>query len=622
MSPREEYTVRRDRHTEAAAAARSRSLRMSTLRVATFLALAGALLAFDVLDAPGEWWALGLAGALAAVFFVEVGVHRRIRRELARHEALAALASEGLLRLDRDWAGLAEALPEPERSEERVDPAHSYARDLDVTGRASLVRLAGPVTSERGRDLLRAWLLEPPPVGVADVRRDAVAELAGEVDLRHEFTILGRLEAPDRLAGMPTFFGWAESGPALLEAPLLRAAAWVLPALLVLTVVGDVAFGWGPWWLLVALPQAEAFRRIAKRVQPDFAAASAGGPSLRAYVPQLALLDERTWSSAQLTELARPWRDGGVAHAELARLSRLLDTVESRRNLVYATLAPVLLLDAHVAGRLDRWRERHGGHARAWIEALGEWEALSALATLAHDHPDWTFAEVDAAGPARLVARGLGHPLLPPDRCVRNDVEVGPPGTFLLVTGSNMSGKSTLLRALGANAVLASAGAPVCAASLALPPVRIHTSMRIDDSLAEGVSLFMAELLRVRSIVDAASTADARGRPVLYLLDEILHGTNTAERRVAARGVIRHLVASGAIGAVSTHDLTLAEAPDLARDACPVHFREQVEQTGEGTRLHFDHTLRDGIATTRNALKLLEAVGLGGLDLDEVDRAD
>jgi DNA mismatch repair ATPase MutS len=210
----------------------------------------------------------------------------------------------------------------------------------------------------------------------------------------------------------------------------------------------------------------------------------------------------------------------------------------------------------------------------------------------------------------------LGHPLLEPGECVRNDVEVGPPDTFLLVTGSNMSGKSTLLRAIGANVVLAGAGGPVCAVSLELPRVRLHTCMTVTDSLEDGVSRFMAELLRVRSIVRAAREPSV---PALYLLDELLQGTNTAERRVAAQAILRHLLDAGAIGALTTHDLTLHEAPDLAPRARAWHFRESVEQGDGGTRLHFDYLLRSGLATTRNALKLLEAVGLGSERPAEAD---
>ena len=230
---------------------------------------------------------------------------------------------------------------------------------------------------------------------------------------------------------------------------------------------------------------------------------------------------------------------------------------------------------------------------------------------MSHDHPDWTFptlADPGSAAPV-LAARGLGHPLLP--GAVGNDVAVGPPGTFLLVTGSNMSGKSTLLRAIGANVVLAQAGGPVAAQEMSLPPLALATSILVEDSLADGVSFYMAELLSVRKVVRAAGRAHGEGRTLLYLLDEILRGTNSAERRVAVRRVLQHLLAAGAIGAVSTHDLELAGIPEI-RDAChPVHFRESFESTESGPRMTFDYRLREGVATTANALKLLDLVGLG-----------
>ena len=245
-------------------------------------------------------------------------------------------------------------------------------------------------------------------------------------------------------------------------------------------------------------------------------------------------------------------------------------------------------------------------------------EALGALATLAHDQPDWVFAEVVApdgvdgsADGTVLDAAALGHPLIPDEKRVANDVRVGPPGTFLLVTGSNMSGKSTLLRALGLNVVLAQAGAPVCAARLRMPRLDVHTSIRVQDSLARGVSYFMAELERLKQIVDAAHRVrDEGSATLLFLLDEILHGTNTAERRIAATRVIRHLVDTGAIGAATTHDLELAEEPALAGAARLVHFSETFNDVDGASTLHFDYRLRDGLATSTNALALMKIVGL------------
>jgi DNA mismatch repair ATPase MutS len=279
-------------------------------------------------------------------------------------------------------------------------------------------------------------------------------------------------------------------------------------------------------------------------------------------------------------------------------------------------------------GALENWQRSAGGKTRGWLSALAEVEAIAALASLSYDNPDWVFPDVDPTA-RLLLTRGMGHPLIPPSERVDNDVEVGPSGTFLLVTGSNMSGKSTLLRAIGVNLVLAGTGAPVCAASFRVPPVTLWTSMRVQDSLERGVSYFMAELQRLKQVVDAASrrrshgptddgrdgvasypTPDGESRRFFYLLDEILQGTNTAERQIAARRIVAYLVESGALGAVSTHDLTLADAPELAAHARMVHFTETISSGSDGPVMTFDYRLRPGIATSTNALRLMEIVGL------------
>ena len=610
-TPHEEYAARALEHEEVLSELRRASLRLSTLRVVTFLAAAAALLVVDVAEGAPARWALAVAMALGVGFAVQVARHRGVRRRQRWHEALQALAREGILRLERRWAELAEALPAREARVHPAPPDHAYARDLDVLGEASLARLAGPVTTERGRETLRDWLLAPAPPAEAVRRLAAVRELAPDLDLRTTFSAYGRLEASEAPAGLERFLAWAEGTAWLSALWWVRGAALVLPPAVILLVLADLFAGLPPYWVVPALAQVEVLRRVWLRVHNELALAEAGAAMVGAQVPQFTMVEKGPASSPLLRDLTGSLGVGDeAASSRLRGLGRLLDTVASRRNLVYATLSPFLLLDVHLTLALDRWRTESGGSVRGWLDALGTWEALSALASLAHDHPDWCDPVFDHGEEPRVAGTDVGHPLLPADECVRNDVTVGPPGTFLLVTGSNMSGKTTLLRAVGANVVLAGAGAPVCAASFRLPPLRVHTSMRVDDSLAQGVSLFMAELLRIRGIVEAA---DADGAPVLYLLDEILHGTNTAERRVAARAVIRHLLARNAVGAVSSHDLTLAEAPDLDAAAAKVHFREQVERPDGRTKLTFDYTLRPGLATTRNALKLLDAVGLGDL---------
>jgi DNA mismatch repair ATPase MutS len=272
------------------------------------------------------------------------------------------------------------------------------------------------------------------------------------------------------------------------------------------------------------------------------------------------------------------------------------------------------LWDFHVYFAMERWRRRSGRHVRGWIEALGSLAALAALARIRADEPEWGVPRLDASTDA-LQAESLGHPLIAAGRRVANDVRVGPRGTLLLITGSNMSGKSTLLRAIGLNAVLAQAGAPVCATAFTMPPADLHTSIRVQDSLELGLSYFMAALARLKQIVDAAvrqSSGQAeRGagpsRVLLYLLDEVLQGTNSVERDLAVRAVVRHLLDAGAIGVMTTHDLALAGEEPLKSAATLAHFTEQVHPDGTMT---FDYRLRPGLATSTNALRLMQLIGI------------
>jgi DNA mismatch repair ATPase MutS len=305
------------------------------------------------------------------------------------------------------------------------------------------------------------------------------------------------------------------------------------------------------------------------------------------------------------------------------RLLKLITTLTMIRHntflciFVYLPLQFLFLYDFHILNLLEAWQTRYGQYARVWFRALGKFEALSSLAAIVHDHPQWAMPEVSLSAES-FQAHKLGHPLLPCRTRVDNDVEVGPAGSCLLVTGSNMSGKSTLLRAIGVNAILAQAGAPVCAERLSMPPVALATSMRISDSLENGVSFYMAQLMRLKEIVDLARDPKNRNnRPLLYLLDEILLGTNSKERHIAVARVLQYLVQCDAIGAVSTHDLDLAAGEPLSGVCRCVHFRETLHDQHAEKPMTFDYILRTGIATTTNALKLLEIVGLGENDMPE-----
>jgi DNA mismatch repair ATPase MutS len=347
-------------------------------------------------------------------------------------------------------------------------------------------------------------------------------------------------------------------------------------------------------------------------VTTSFERAGASERTIRQYADLLAHIDGQPFSARRLIDLGvRLQADNGVHAPQAMRaLNRILGFADLRRGaaLLHFPIQAFTLWDFHWLFALEHWRRRSGLRVRGWFEATGEIDALNCLAAIHYDNPDWCFPAIGDA--ASYQATALGHPLIPGSRRVPNDVEVGPRGSVLLVTGSNMSGKSTLLRAIGVNAVLAEAGAPVCARSLRMPPCEIQTSIRIQDSLERGVSYFMAALARLKGVIDAAETdraANGERRVLFYLLDEILQGTNSAERGIAVQAVAQHLLDAGAIGAMTTHDLNLAAEEPLRSHACLAHFTEVVDERGEMT---FDYRLREGIATSRNALRLMKLIGI------------
>jgi DNA mismatch repair ATPase MutS len=316
-------------------------------------------------------------------------------------------------------------------------------------------------------------------------------------------------------------------------------------------------------------------------------------------------LERERFQSPRLAELGDSLiSDGAPPSQRIARLARILENLDSRDN-VFVRLAGVFLLwTPHWALAVEEWRRHSGAAVRSWLTAVGEIEALCSLASYAYENPGDPYPEL-MAGPPALEAADIGHPLIPVDRLVRNDVCLG--GTagprVLVVSGSNMSGKSTLLRTLGVNCVLAQAGAPVRARQFRISPLSVGASIRVIDSLQEGVSRFYAEILRLRQILDLTQNP----RPVLFLIDEVLHGTNSHDRRIGAEALVRGLVERGSIGLITTHDLALADITGkLGERAANVHFEDQIENG----QIHFDYRMRPGVVRKSNAIELMRQVGL------------
>lgn len=599
----ESYGARASTHAARRDAEASRSTLISRLRLATFLPGAGALLWVLVHGVTPVL--LVAAIALLAVFAALVVWHARVDERVAWYEALCVVHERASRRLARDWNGLPAADPPAGRDLSH----HPYALDLDLFGRASLAQWLGPAATSHGRTTLTNWLLAPADPAEIDRRQSAVGELAPATRWREELSAHGVLAAGASARDIERFLEWAEGpGPFGTRHGALRVAVLGVTAGVWLTLALHITGATGTaWWgipLIVGLVLSFA---TARQVHGAFDRAGAGQRALSRYAGLFEHATAAPAAASRLKELRDRLTANGVSAPQcMRRLNRILGFAELRAGaaILHFPVQALTLWDFHVFFALDGWRRTAGPHVRAWMDALGELDALSALARVRFDNPRWALPRIASA--PLLAARAIGHPLIPDDRRVANDVEIGPPGTILLVTGSNMSGKSTLLRAIGLNTVLAQAGAPVCAESLELPPVDLQTSIRIQDSLELGLSYFMAALARLKGVVDAAERPQS-GRVLLYFLDEILQGTNSAERGVAVRAIARHLLDAGAIGAMTTHDLALATQPPLDTAAMLVHFSETVDARGA---MSFDYRLRPGIATSRNALRLMQLIGI------------
>ena len=433
-------------------------------------------------------------------------------------------------------------------------------------------------------------------------RQEAQRELMPQVDLRQAIEVEGRLLAPDK-PDPARLIAWAE-GPGELTWAGWGRLAWILPALTVSGWLGAneglaPALAWAiPLSIQIVLVvfTSRAVGRVYGRLR-------APGEKLLSYEHLFAAVERLQPRCALLRGLVERTRvEGAAPSAQLKKLGRALAYLQAREQPLFHIPVNLLFLwDLHFVASLERWRARSGGKLRGWFETVGTLEALSSLSGFAFENPGYAWPTV-TEGKARLEAEGLGHPLLPAARRVVNDVALPSPGSVLLVTGSNMAGKTTLLRAMGVNAVLALAGAPVCARSMTLSRLQVATSMRIQDSLARGLSFFYAELERLKAVLDLCKAS-----PALFLLDEVLQGTNTAERQAASRAIVRRLVELGAVGGIATHDLGLttleAQTGGQVRN---VHFTDQVA----GGEMTFDYRMRPGVVSTTNALALLARVGI------------
>jgi hypothetical protein len=600
-TPRTAYDERLAQHRAELTALRANERTLSIGRIVFFLAIvAVAVIHFSA------WIMIPILGFVGLVI-----AHDRIIKRRRRAEAAARFCERGIERMTGEWQGrgISGTGFAPEH--------HPFAADLDIVGKGSIYELLCIAMTAAGRATLARWLLDPAQVTAAQVRerQSAVEELRERIDLREEIFVAAADIASE--VEQAKLDEWSQ-GKATLGSRE-RMAAIVITALavgafiigvppLVARFVNTTNPGTMPSYsLLLSLPLVVMVfvvngfeRRLKSRVAGIVAGVERREPALALLAELLAIVEHQSFASPRLVALHAALERGGVpASQQIERLRKLVALLEARRNQFFAPFARLFLWTPQIAFSIERWRTESGSEIVRWIATIAEMEALLSLSSFAFEHP--TFAMPDVIdGDAIFDGDGIGHPLIPDEQRVVNDVRLGGEVRLLMVSGSNMSGKSTLLRAIGVNTILALAGAPACVTRLRVSPMAVGASISLNDSLQEGASRFYAEILRIRDILRTDP-------PLLFLLDEVLGGTNSHDRRIGAEAIIRGLVDRGAIGLATTHDLALAKiAEELAPRAANVHFEDQIE---EG-RITFDYRMQPGVVKKSNALELMRAVGI------------
>jgi hypothetical protein len=593
VNPLAEYRARLEERRRASEQLNRQFRRIGNARLAA--AFAAVLVAFFVF---GEvwisvWWLL----VPLAVFGALVIVHARVAERLERSKRAIQFYERGLARLEDRWMGAGEP------GERFRDPTHVYGEDLDLFGKGSLFELLSTARTRAGEDTLARWLLAPASPDQVAARHQAVEELRPLLDLREDLAVLGATVRssldPEATAA------WGEA----TEVRFPAGARYVAPLLAAAVVISFALYMAGlftrtPFLAVVLMVLGYAFF-VGSRTLRVASAVDSPANDLALLAKMLERVESQPFRAPLLQNLQARLTAGHQlqASAEIAHLRLLVARLDWQRNAIFAPVAFVLLWGAQVAMAIERWRKISGRHIHVWIDAVGEFEALCSLAGYSYEHPADVFPELSSPSGGCFEAQALAHPLMPESHSIRNDVQLGGDTRLWIVSGSNMSGKSTLLRTIGINTVLAWAGAPVRAARLKISPLTLGASIRVQDSLQDGRSRFYAEITRLRAIVALTSGP----HPVFFLLDELLSGTNSHDRQAGASAIVKALIDRGAMGLITTHDLALAHIADaLPGRAANVHFADTLEN-GE---LHFDYRLQPGVVERSNALDLMRSVGL------------
>ena len=538
----------------------------------------------------------GFSLVIAAVvaFVILAVIHESVLARIRKLDAAIAFYERGLARLEDRWAGTGEG------GEQYIGESHPYARDLDLFGKGSMFELLCIFRTRAGQDTLARWLLEPALPAEVEARRNAVRELKDRLRFREELFTAGNTV---RMGLHPeSLVAWAGQ-----KLPLQSRTVLMVAIPLIACWIGSIVFAitGGSYWpvLPISLINIAVNSKFMKRLEDSASSVGSATDDLALLATVLRIIEKESFSDGRLRGLRKSLQANGlVASSAIGWLDRINSYLEQRLNWIVQLFDIFIFYTALCTLWAERWRRKFGPMVRTWLDAVGEVEALAALSCYAFEHPDDTWPEFCEEGPV-FEAEMLAHPLLPEKHAVRNDIELGGDLRLIVLSGPNMSGKSTFVRGVGINAVLAHCGAPVRASKLRMSSLAVGTSICVLDSLQGGISRFYAEIKRLKTIADLTGGP----MPVLFLLDELLSGTNSQDRLRGSEMLVRTLVDRGAIGFITTHDLALARIPESMNGrAGNYHFDDHLEDG----KLRFDFKLKEGIVQTGNALRLMESIGL------------
>ncbi len=588
------YRQRADAFEQRNAALNDKDKGLSLIRIILFVATLIGFVYFANIRAGAALWMLLLVFVVS--FPLLVRYHNKLRAQRKLYTDLKQINLHEIKRMQDDLKGF-------DPGYAYADPVHPYTGDLDIFGEHSLFQLLNRSHTAGGKRQLAGWLSQGADRAQIIRRQQAVQELAADIDWRQRFQAYG-MESKGKEEDTETLLAWIREPAAVLQNNIYLAASRIMP---MVTIAAIIAYYWLDIPGIVPLTALAAngliLWRTAALASDTHQKTSRGVGALKAYLGMIQTVEDRTFEQAMNRDLRQSLSHTGmVASQEIRKLRYILDNFDARGNMLYHIPNIILLLDVYWLLKADRWKKNISVDIAHWFEAIHQFEALISLAGFAYANPDYTFPEISTEKHT-FAAQALGHCLIGRKKRVSNDFAMEGRGTILVITGSNMSGKSTFLRTVGINAVLALAGAPVCARSMTVSEMQVFTSMRTQDSLEESVSSFYAELRRLRQLLESLKVPE---KPVLFMLDEILKGTNSQDRHHGAASLIRQLSKLHASGFVSTHDLALGDMAEELPGVKNYNFTSTIEED----EIYFDYKLHEGICQSFNASKLMAKMGI------------